>query len=370
MLASVDFPLGLFRYNDLRNFALPIDNDMTFANSVNPKVAVVLPVYNTERYLSECLTSLFGQTYKNFKIFAVNDGSTDSSGKILSDQSQKDKRLIVINKENGGASSARNAALDKIFEKADFDYICFVDSDDIVSPIFIEKFVNNMADGGYDYCVCGVEHFNTEKISKTGVVSHGKVELDRLSAIKHYCQIGEWSKGVSNICMTSRCFKSSLIGDQRFDLTLSSSEDQDFILKVLLRLNKGLIIPDVLYRYRQRASSLSHSGSQTSLESSLKFAKTLLTIGGTYFPDEVRQGLELKACDSWWQVARKLYISGTKADRKRARAFYYFLKQSCSIEKLPKKYKKRFFIFSLGDWAVSLYFRLNHREKKIERMFE
>lgn len=344
--------------------------DMNAIRNNKPFVAIVLPVYNTERYLPECLTSLRSQSYERFHVFAVNDGSTDSSSEILNQIATEDKRFTVVNKENGGASSARNVALDLIAESGAFEYICFVDSDDTVLPNFLESFVSTLERGNYDYCVCGVEHFNAEKISNSGLVSHGVIELDQISAIKQYCHIDEWAHSTSNICMTSRCFRSSLIGDERFDQNLVSSEDQNFILNILLKMKRGVIIPDVLYRYRQRASSLSHSGSRASLMSCLKFAESLLKAKEVKFPVEVKLGLELKACNLWWQVARKIYLSGNRQDMLKVRQFYKFLKEHCEMNALPRKYQKRFLIFSLGDFCTSLYFRLNHRDKKLERMFQ
>ena len=343
---------------------------MSDIRNTKPLVAVVLPVYNTERYLPECLASLTGQSYEHFQVFAVNDGSTDSSLEILKKTALKDKRFTVINKNNGGASSARNAALDLITQSGAFQYICFVDSDDIVLPNFLESFVSTLEQGNYDYCVCGVQHFNAEKVSNSGLVSHGVIELDQISAIKQYCHIDEWAHSTSNICMTSRCFRSSLIGTERFDQNLISSEDQNFILNILLKVKRGVIIPDVLYRYRQRASSLSHSGSRASLMSCLKFAESLLRAKESKFPVEVKLGLELKACNLWWQVARKVYLSGNHQDILKVRQFFKFIKNHCDINALPKKYRKRFFIFSLGDCFTFLYFRLNHRDRKLERMFE
>lgn len=101
---------------------------------MNNKVSVIVPVYNVEKYLKECIDSILSQTYSNLEIFLVDDGSTDRSGTICDEYQKKDTRITVIHKENGGLSDARNAAIDK----CSGDYITFVDSDDYVSPCFIE----------------------------------------------------------------------------------------------------------------------------------------------------------------------------------------------------------------------------------------
>lgn len=92
-------------------------------------ISVIIPVYNVEDYLCECVDSAINQTYKNLEIILVDDGSTDSSGKICDDYAEKDERISVIHQENGGLSAARNAGLDK----ASGEYIYFLDSDDYIA---------------------------------------------------------------------------------------------------------------------------------------------------------------------------------------------------------------------------------------------
>ena len=94
-----------------------------------PKISVIIPVYNVEKYLAECLTSVVNQTFKDIEIICVNDGSTDNSPKILEEFAQKDSRIKIINQENQGMSCARNAGL----AVATGEYITFVDSDDYIS---------------------------------------------------------------------------------------------------------------------------------------------------------------------------------------------------------------------------------------------
>lgn len=94
-----------------------------------PLISIVVPVYNVESYLVNCVSSIIEQTYKNLEIILVDDGSTDKSKKICDDLAKKDKRIKVIHKDNGGLSSARNAGIDV----AKGEYIGFVDSDDKIN---------------------------------------------------------------------------------------------------------------------------------------------------------------------------------------------------------------------------------------------
>lgn len=104
-------------------------------------VTVIIPVYNVEAYVRQCLESVLAQTYKNLEIILVDDGSTDEAGKICDAYGEKDARITIIHKRNGGLSDARNAAL----ELCNGDYISFVDSDDYVSPCFIEVLLKGVS---------------------------------------------------------------------------------------------------------------------------------------------------------------------------------------------------------------------------------
>ena len=99
------------------------------------RVSIVVPVYNVQEYLKRCVDSILAQTYENMEIILVDDGSKDSSGQICDSYAEKDNRIRVIHKENGGSNSARLAGV----RAAMCEYICFVDSDDWIEPVMIEK---------------------------------------------------------------------------------------------------------------------------------------------------------------------------------------------------------------------------------------
>jgi len=107
---------------------------------MNPKISVIIPIYNMEKYLARCLDSVINQTLKDIEIICINDGSTDNSLEILTKYSKKDSRITVINKKNGGVASARNAGLKAV--KA--DYIGFVDPDDWIEPETYEAALNKI----------------------------------------------------------------------------------------------------------------------------------------------------------------------------------------------------------------------------------
>ena len=97
---------------------------------MNPKISIIVPIYNMEQYLERCVDSILSQTYKDFEVILVNDGSTDNSDIICDDYAKKDQRIKVIHKRNGGLSSARNAGI----KLSKGQWLLFIDSDDCVKP--------------------------------------------------------------------------------------------------------------------------------------------------------------------------------------------------------------------------------------------
>ena len=111
---------------------------------MQPLITVIVPIYKVETYLRKCVDSVIAQTYRDLEIILVDDGSPDGCGRICDEYAARDERIRVIHKENGGLSSARNAALDVCRG----EYISFIDSDDFVSPYFIEILYRGIAQTG------------------------------------------------------------------------------------------------------------------------------------------------------------------------------------------------------------------------------
>ena len=146
-----------------------------------PKISIIIPVYNTENYLHCCIDSILAQTYTDFELLLIDDGSTDKSSKICDEYAEKDSRIRVIHKENGGANAARKLGI----EKANGEYVIFVDSDDSILQNGIEKLLiisseNPMA----DIIVC---HMNIN----TKIVSNFVFVMDLFNG---KCSSNLWSK--------------------------------------------------------------------------------------------------------------------------------------------------------------------------------
>jgi len=125
------------------------------------EISIILPVYRVEQYLRRCLDSICAQTFTDFEVIAINDGSPDHSLDILREYAAKDGRFIVLTQENGGLSSARNCGLDYIFAHSDSEWLTFIDSDDWVHPDYLREMYLGNLQNGTDICrtycqrVCG-----------------------------------------------------------------------------------------------------------------------------------------------------------------------------------------------------------------------
>lgn len=131
-------------------------------------VSVIVPVYNGEKYLRECLTSILANTYSNLEIILVDDGSTDTTAQICDEYAEKDTRIVVIHQENKGLVGARNAGLNA----SHGTYIGFVDADDMISPVFFEKMVAAIESENADLVACEYRHQNNDIISDVATEDH------------------------------------------------------------------------------------------------------------------------------------------------------------------------------------------------------
>lgn len=207
-------------------------------------VSVIVPIFNTERYLEKCLTSIMQQTYQDLEIILVNDGSIDRSGKIAASFAEQDSRFFLIEQENQGVSTARNNGLDH----AHGEYILFVDSDDWLEPIMVEELVHNMKQSDTDISCCQYD---------IGVKYPGE-------------QLEIWSKDKAireflvhryfNGALVNKLFKRELIGEKRLDLDIKYGEDALFLWKNLLYVNSICITNQVLYHVSLHGDSASGGG--------------------------------------------------------------------------------------------------------------
>ncbi len=217
----------------------------------NKKISVIVPIYNMELYLEQSLNSIIKNDYLDLEIILINDGSTDSSYEICLKYKEIDNRIQIINKKNGGVSSARNAGLDI----ATGEYISFIDPDDFIENNFFSFHMKNMQENNADISICGRYIYYDDKKSSRFPTNAMFLSLSSEEAIN---------------CMNLRCFgyfdsapwdkiyQRELFNEIRFPLN-KLSEDW-FIMHELFELaNKIVFNSTPLYYYRQRQGSLTRN---------------------------------------------------------------------------------------------------------------
>lgn len=199
------------------------------------KVSVIIPVYNAESTIEKCLKSIIQQSYTNLEIIVINDGSTDSSLKILTHFASSDPRIIIIDKDNEGASAARNSGL----KAATGDYVQFVDSDDYLHINMISSLVENIISNSSDISICGyIECSNNNIVEHRGIDYLGKVDniLDYL--FDNILLFSLWNK----LYIREKI-------NHYFINNIALGEDILFNLDYLKNCNRISVIPSPLYFY-------------------------------------------------------------------------------------------------------------------------
>lgn len=211
---------------------------------MDSRLSIIIPVYNNEKYLRPTLQSVLAQTYPDFEVLVVDDGSTDGSLAICQDFAQKDDRLRVIHKENGGVSSARNRGI----EEAAGQYIAFVDGDDCIDSEMYTTMIAILNDTGADLVDCRVikETQYMPLPYKQGDVEVSDHPLEYLS-----------KKGYFIDSSLNKVYRRDFIGHTRFDENISYSEDKLFVTELIFKAKKMALVSNVFYHYIQHGDSLS-----------------------------------------------------------------------------------------------------------------
>lgn len=214
------------------------------------KISVIVPVYQVEEYLEKCIESIINQTYKNLEIILVDDGSKDNCASICDRYQKRDNRIIVIHKENGGLSSARNAGLDI----ATGELVTFVDSDDYIEEDMLTVLHSNLEENMCDISVCfwkevfGDES-QTDKITKRKK-QHSVECMDKIEAMKKML----YQRGTDS-CAWGKLFKMSLFEEVRFPISMIY-EDIAIMYSVFDKAEKVVFTDYPGYGYLQRNTSI------------------------------------------------------------------------------------------------------------------
>lgn len=249
-------------------------------------ISVIVPVYNAEDYLGECLDSILNQSYKSLEIIIVNDGSIDNSANIAKGYAEKYDNVYLINQENGGASKARNTGI----RNAKGEYISFIDSDDKIASDTYEKCIDRFNKYNVDVVQFGMLLFDERKKEEDiiagceeSVLGHEHFKY----IVNNY--INSWAY-FSACCHIYK--RNSLIQDELYFVPELTSEDMDFWIRIIMKNPNMSVINKAFYMYRQRSESTSKAKrSIRDVESNNKIINTYLSYMNkyTYLKEEFRK---------------------------------------------------------------------------------
>ena len=224
---------------------------------MQPKISIIIPIYNTAKYLPKCLDSIINQTYQNIEIILVNDGSTDNSSKIIQEYAKKDQRIIIINQKNSGQSAARNTGL----KQASGEFISFIDSDDTVDKTFIEELLSPyLQTHNISLSVCGLRyHWLKTNTAKDVFLRPLRRRYKHESKIDYTLYLLTVDGRLYSAFNKLYCKK--FLKNTHFDQTLNFAEDTKFVLDYIKNTPEHSEISFVLkplchYNYGTETSTL------------------------------------------------------------------------------------------------------------------
>lgn len=212
-----------------------------------PKISIIVPVYKIEKDISRCINSIIGNTYQNFELLLIDDGSPDNSGKICDEYAKKDRRIKVIHKENGGVSSARNTGI----REASGEYIMFVDGDDWIEENSFEILSKKIETLDSDLFIFGIvkDLYSNNKLIKSEI--NALVKEENLNIYELSNKFEYLFNTIRMLPPWMYLFKSEILKreDLFFNEELVAYEDFDFNMRYLKNCKNITIIPDIIYHY-------------------------------------------------------------------------------------------------------------------------
>lgn len=249
-----------------------------------PQISIIVPAYNVEKYIEQCLTSLINQTYNNLEIIVVNDGSKDKTGEIIERLAREDKRIVYINQENKGVAEARNVALQKVTS----EFVMFVDSDDWIDSETCEVAMDELVSENADVVMFGYVReyaekslpkamFEQEKIAFEGEEVRNKLHRRIFGPIAEELKTPE--KLNSNTTIWGKLYRASILKNVKFVSLkeLGLCEDGYFNISAFKNVKKAVFIKKYFYHYRKviNGGSLTQNKDKNVYEDARKFYEKL-----------------------------------------------------------------------------------------------
>ena len=290
-----------------------MDND----NSM-PGISVIIPVFNVEKYLSRCLDSVLGQTYRELEVILVDDGSTDNSGTVC-DRYASDSRVTVIHKENGGVSSARNAGLDT----ARGEYIGFVDPDDYIAEDMYEYLYGLMKSYDADISQCGIYDCYADRTDVPADPEYFEI-ADRKTTMRRLLEAK-----VTSMHMVNKLYRSEICRKVRFR-DFSVAEDALFLSELMQEADRIVLTNQPRYYYYHRPESLTSSSASAASEDWVKVYDRIYELAQRISPD-LEEAARMRRCWARFVLLDRMYVSGSGVDEGLEKELIDFLKEEKTV---------------------------------------
>lgn len=250
-----------------------------------PELSIIVPVYKVEKYLPRCIDSILAQTFGDFELILIDDGSPDGCGRICDEYARKDKRIVVIHQKNMGVSAARNAGLDIARGR----YIGFVDSDDWIEPQMYEAMMDAIRENGADMAVCGVRYADEDgKFTRADRLSEGV--YTRAGLLEDvFAMPNKLGGGCCN-----KVFDASKIASVRFKVGMTIAEDALYLFDCFMRIDGAVKIGDALYNVYERCGSATRTDSMICVNETIEGRLSMLRHTRKYMPS-----MEARAADKF-----------------------------------------------------------------------
>ncbi|MBR0353401.1 MAG: glycosyltransferase [Oscillospiraceae bacterium] len=213
-----------------------------------PKISIIVPVYKVEPYLRRCVDSILAQTFKDFELILVDDGSPDTCGKICDEYAEIDPRIHAIHQENGGLSAARNAGIDWSFEKSSSSWIAFVDSDDWVHPDYLKYLYRAAVENDVKISICDYEETEGQETELPCFYKADRINWESIFIHNNVRAVVAWNK----------LYAKELFDSIRFPVG-KLHEDEFLTYRLLDTADTVVFIPLALYYYFQNPEGITKS---------------------------------------------------------------------------------------------------------------
>ena len=293
-------------------------------------LSVIVPVYNVQKYLDQCVESILKQTYTDFEVILVNDGSTDNSGKMCDDWAQKDDRIKVVHQKNQGLSGARNTGIDT----SEGEYLVFVDSDDLIAENMFSTLMPMMTDENLDAVWCTFNRFYNDDVNDSracqimDMLCEGKEEIIKNMVLPIISSDNPQFETPGTMCGV--IYRADVIrksGLRVAPVQESSSEDNQFNVRFLPLCNRVKWVNLPLYCYRKNMASLSNNIKDYTVPSYKNFERQLLEMAKGWNVDyaEVERRCKRRIITAFSTVAKIVIANNGPKESKKTIKKYILL---------------------------------------------